>query len=243
VNRVPNAESIFSGGNTPAGRDGARPSGAEAQKNKKSEGRIRSRAAFTLIELIIVIGIIVFLAGLILGVSGYVQEKGKRARAEAEIAAMSAALESYKADNGIYPRDGNTDVLTAVSDQGFSTKNPPDPGPTSYNADPTRTDAAALKYRSASFSLYAQLSGNISGDRSTVTQKTYFQFKPNMLYPKGGTGTVAAILDSFGNVYGYSTAKVNDSTQGFNPTYDMWSTGGTNAADKAAYEQKWIKNW
>lgn len=100
-----------------------------------------------------------------------------------------------------------------------------------------------MKYKSASFSLYAQLSGNTSGDRSTLTGKSYFQFKPNMLYPKGGTGTVAAIIDPFGNTYGYSTAKVNDPTQGFNPTYDMWSTAGTSAADKAAYEQKWIKNW
>src|SRR5438045_9545936 len=63
------------------------------------------RRAFTLIELLIVISIIIILAGLILSTVGYVQKKGARSRAEAEIAAMSAALESYKADNGIYPRD------------------------------------------------------------------------------------------------------------------------------------------
>ena len=51
-----------------------------------------------------VIIIILILAGLILSISSYVQNKGARARAETEIAAMSAALESYKADNGIYPR-------------------------------------------------------------------------------------------------------------------------------------------
>ena len=50
-----------------------------------------------------VIIIILILAGLILSISSYVQNKGARARAETEIAAMSAALESYKADNGIYP--------------------------------------------------------------------------------------------------------------------------------------------
>lgn len=47
--------------------------------------------------------IIIVLAGLVLGTAGYVQKKGARSRAEAEIAAMSAALESYKADNGLYP--------------------------------------------------------------------------------------------------------------------------------------------
>ena len=51
-----------------------------------------------------VIIIILILAGLVLSISSYVQNKGARARAETEIAAMSAALESYKADNGIYPR-------------------------------------------------------------------------------------------------------------------------------------------
>ena len=71
-----------------------------------------------------------------------------------------------------------------------------------------------------------------------------------MLYPKGGTGTVTAIIDPFGNSYGYSTAKAKynenpgaNPNYGFNPTFDLWSSAGTTAADKAAYEQKWIKNW
>src|SRR5436309_15595112 len=64
--------------------------------------------AFTIIELLVVISIIIILAGLILSTVGYVQKKGARSRAEAEIAAISAALESYKADNGIYPTDSNS---------------------------------------------------------------------------------------------------------------------------------------
>src|SRR5437899_1741310 len=65
----------------------------------------RSEASFTVIEVLLVIAIIIILAGLILSTVGYVQKKGARSRAEAEIAAMSAALESYKADNGLYPTD------------------------------------------------------------------------------------------------------------------------------------------
>ena len=61
--------------------------------------------AFTILELLIVISIIIVLAGLILATSGYVQKKGARSRTEAEIAAISAALENYRADNGIYPTD------------------------------------------------------------------------------------------------------------------------------------------
>src|SRR6267154_1501058 len=60
--------------------------------------------AFTLIELLVVVGIIIVLAGLVLTTVGYARKKGARARAETEIAAMSAACENYKADNGVYPR-------------------------------------------------------------------------------------------------------------------------------------------
>src|SRR5437868_6563838 len=67
-------------------------------------GMTKRQRAFTIIELLVVIALIIVLAGLILSTVGYVQKKGARSRAEAEIAAMSAALENYKADNGIYPR-------------------------------------------------------------------------------------------------------------------------------------------
>jgi type II secretion system protein G len=64
-------------------------------------------AGFTLLELLVVIAIIAILAGLILSTAGYIQKKGAMSRAEAEIAALSAALESYKADNGDYPTGTN----------------------------------------------------------------------------------------------------------------------------------------
>ncbi len=195
--------------------------------------------AFTLIELIVVIAIIIVLAGLILSTVGYVQKKGARARAETEIAAISAACESYKADNGIYPRDSNSDGLAAMTNPNYPSSSPPDPIPSpTPGYDPNTTS-----YKNASFSLYAQLSGNTSGDRTTFNQKAYFEFKPNMLLPPGGTGTVTGIRDPFGNSYGYSTVQQADPLKGFNPTFDLWSTAGTSSAADAAYEKSWIKNW
>src|SRR6058998_3721043 len=73
----------------------------------------RCYGAFTLIELVVVSGLILVLTGLVLSTVGYARKKGARARAETEIAAMSAALESYKADNAVYPRSSNTDALDA----------------------------------------------------------------------------------------------------------------------------------
>lgn len=67
----------------------------------------RSAEGFTLIELLVVITIIAILAALVLNVAGIVQQKAARARAEAEIKAMEAGLESYKADNGDFPTGTN----------------------------------------------------------------------------------------------------------------------------------------
>ena len=200
--------------------------------------RRRHNASFTLIELVVVFTLILVLTGLVLSTAGYARKKGARARAETEIAAMSAACESYKADNGVYPRTSTTDTFTAVTN-----RTPPDPQPTSY-------DPSVTAYSFASLDLYHLLSGNPSGDRTTYTQQRYFQFKPNMLLPPDGTSTVTAIRDPFGNSYGYSTAQafyidnpVTNPNNGFNPTFDLWSTAGTSNATDAAYEQAWSKNW
>jgi len=198
----------------------------------------QSSSAFTLVELLVVFGIILILAGLVLSTVGYARKKGARARAETEIAAMAAACESYKSDNGVYPRTSRTDTFTAITN-----RTPPDPQPTSY-------DPSVTAYSFTSFDLYGQLSGNPSGDRTTYTQQRYFQFKPNMLSPPNGAGTVTAIRDPFGNSYGYSTAQAfyidnpgANPNYGFNPTFDLWSTAGTSNATDAAYEQAWGKNW
>ena len=197
------------------------------------------RRAFTLIELVLVVGIITVLGALVLSTAGYARKKGARARAETEIAAISSACENYKADNGIYPRSSTTtDTFSAVTN-----RVPPDPQPTSY-------DPSVTAYSFTSFYLYGQLSGNPSGDRTTYTQQRYMQFKPNMLSPPDGTGTVTAIRDPFGNSYGYSTAQAfyidnpgANPNNGFNPTFDLWSTAGTSTAADAAYEKAWITNW
>jgi len=74
-----------------------------------------ARQAFTLIELLIVITIIAILASLVLAAAGSVQKKGARSRAEAEIKAVEAALESYKSDNGDYPSNNSAGSLALVT--------------------------------------------------------------------------------------------------------------------------------
>jgi type II secretory pathway pseudopilin PulG len=212
--------------------------------------RKRTRA-YTLIELVVVVGIITVLTGLVLSTVGYARKKGAMARAGAEIAALSAACENYKADNGVYPRDPtantSTDALNART-----------------MLDPVTTNAAL--YRAASLVLYRALSGDRNLDRTvtaadenynidgtaltpplTQLPQSYFAFKPNMLSPAGGNGTVTATADPFTNTYGYSTANQYDPNTGYNPTFDLWSTAGVAASPTptppATQQDLWIKNW
>jgi len=64
--------------------------------------------AFTLIELLVVVAIIAILAALALSTLGYVNKKGAESRARAEVAALSAAIESFKLDTGAYPSNVST---------------------------------------------------------------------------------------------------------------------------------------
>lgn len=209
----------------------------------------RTSAAFTLIEMITVIAIIAILAGLILAVNGLVQKKSAMARAEGEIRTISSALEAYKTDNGGYPQDPTkTDALDARS---------------ASDVSPTGKTAQSSLY------LYEQLSGDLDGNGTidaSETSKNYLPdfFKPSRLGgPKvnGKVTPIQYIMDPFGNPYGYSTAGLlveqeyrgllatnpsanraatnSKGTQGYNPTFDLWSTAGDTTNNPA----KWAKNW
>ncbi len=200
-------------------RDSSTPLGMTKTVRYETRAVLR---AFTVIELLVVIAIIIILASLILSTVGYVQKKGARSRAETEIAAMSAALESYKADNGIYPRDATnqyTDTLNAKSN----------------------TDASQSVYQNASLFLFTQLSGLNADQTAIAGARSYFTFKPQMLGgtrdANGNVNPVTYIRDPFGNSYGYSTAYQADSSKGYNPTFDLWSTANSTDANQ------WIKNW
>jgi hypothetical protein len=171
---------------------------------------------------------------LVINVAGMVQTKASRDRASAEIAALSASMESYKADNGIYPQTAETDVL-----------------------DPRVDKTASQKYKNASLALYKELSGDTNADftRNTDEERAlpvYFEFETRKgIVEKAAGGKVTAITDPWGDSYGYSTAyaaalqkNAADNTNtaittGYNPTFDLWSVA--NAKD--GNEEKWVKNW
>ncbi len=64
--------------------------------------------AFTLIELLAVITIIVILASLVVSSMGFVTDRQNKEKAKVQMALLSRGLEEYKLDMGTYPLTANT---------------------------------------------------------------------------------------------------------------------------------------
>lgn len=65
----------------------------------------KRKQGFTLVELLVVMAIIGILMGLVIGISGAVQQGAAEAKAKAEIADLMNEIEKYKVEKGSYPDD------------------------------------------------------------------------------------------------------------------------------------------
>ncbi len=188
----------------------------------------RSRAAFTLIELLVVMAIIAVLAGLLIQTAGAVQEKAARSRAEADIAGLSAALESYKLDFGAYPDSNGGNNSTKVLIQELAI----------YPADPAKADQYNHR-KPYEFSLRI-LSGYKPGTSSpynTVLNESQYLVDPwGESYRYYFDSTAAAANTSKQNP---ETGSVNNGPQFF----DLWSWGKGGKNSNETKPGKWVKNW
>ncbi len=235
---------------------------------------INRKKGFTLIELLVVMSIIAILAGLIITIIPYVNKKQARTAAEGQIRTIESALETYKSDNGNYPNDATmgagsytssyTDSLDARTNNDPTNTSSPSSSPGSY------THASLVLYRALSWDLNldrkwdgggttdstVDLDGNSLGTPLGAPPTVYMQFPKSMLSPANGLGNVTALVDPFGEPYGYSTAYQGDlangispPTHGYNTTYDLWSTGGNvgQASDSTTTtslkRSQWLYNW
>jgi len=173
----------------------------------------RYKAAFTILELLVVMTIIIILAGLTIATMGYVQTKSRRSTAEAQIAAFSAALENYKADNGVYP---------AASPAGATANHGLYQALTGDGNDSIGGAAKSTGIASSSGKSYMPLTNKMISPAPDSTPMP----DPNTL----------VVSDPFGNTYNYS------SPGAYNPTFDLWSTTASLAMPTPSPSQ-WIKNW
>jgi len=141
----------------------------------------RSRAAFTLIELLAVITIIGILAGLTLGAAGAARRHGATSTAKAEVAALQAACDRYFADYNSYP----------------TTNSMPDPS-SGYSP-------SASTYTNAGQVLFTNLVGSAKLSVAP-SSKRYFEPKPAMV---NTTPTPNIFIDPWGYIYGYNSDGTN----------------------------------
>jgi general secretion pathway protein G len=160
------------------------------------------KTAFTLVELMAVITIIVILAALVVSGMGFAFERQAKEKAKIQMALISKSLEEYKLDNGRYPLTPNTATGGGQSDVLFKAL---------YfdGSAPVVAGATAV----------------------SDPPKIYLPELNPSTTKQGWTSGVASertkIKDPWGNEYRYRTAVSvsgkNDDTQ--NPDFDLWSTG------------------
>ena len=172
----------------------------------------KGKAAFTLIELMAVITIIVILAGLVVGGLGYVSEKQASSKAKVQIALISKALEEYKMDMGLYAAgaanstDGKTQsryLYEKLFYEGYEYSNNPN------RPDPTNVKATKIYL-------------------PELDPRTSKQGWVDPIDPSATPPTTNTIKDPWGTEYRYRPSKNSAgaaNTSAVNPDFDLWSTG------------------
>jgi len=87
-------------------------------------GRLRDRAGFTLIEIMVVIVILGLLAALVVPKLVGRTEEAKKTQARVQIRSIEQALDLFKLDNGFYPAtDQGLEALVRIPEGGRAPKN------------------------------------------------------------------------------------------------------------------------
>jgi len=194
--------------------------------------RARFTRGFTLVELLVVIGIMVVLAGIMVAALPGIQARMNRQKIEVFIAELGSGLSRYQIDHGIYPQN---------------------PG-TSGGRDQAGVKGAEVLYRHLSGDW--DLDGKVDSveDGASEDQKVYveqlsYEQNRDSRNPRAiAAGGSYMVVDAFGDPIRYiadppNITQAQRST--INPTYDLWSIAGahpTDPADQAAHITNWQQN-
>ena len=188
----------------------------------------RGKTAFTLIELMAVITIIVILAGLVVGGMGFVTERQAKEKAKVQIALLSKAIEEYKLDMGTYPPTGNSvdgsgqsvdSLYTSLFYEGYDYEKQTTPPATWTKKIGTVDFPKATK-------IYLTDLDPTRNKQGWMSSSFAGQATPPLPTKTGKNSTT--IVDPWGKEYGYRTGTdaggtANIDTQ--NPDFDLWSWG------------------
>lgn len=215
----------------------------------KSHLRQPRRAAFTVMELLVVVTIIALLFALTIGGFTYAQKSAARSRTTVAMNAMKSALERYNTEFGEYPTPQNPGDTTAIGSKSYE------------------VGAAAMLYQALSGDGYDNIqiaqppsdAGPAASDGEVDERESKNVMLTDM--PKEiwvNKDGRYYIIDGFGKPFQYSKANPQGSGQektAINTTYDLWSYGedeentGARSIDTLTAgpvkdaSLKWIKNW
>lgn len=172
--------------------------------------------AFSLIELMVVVSIIVVLAGLTLSVAGYVNKKGQITKATTQMELLTAKLEEYKIDaRFILEENDDTGMMIYSMLYGDGV------GPDGVLGTDDDTTPDGLPDEGAAKIYLGDLDPN-------TNPQNMIELQP------GGTNIPAKLVDPWGHAWQFRADK-----QKFNPQFDIWSVG----PDGESGTEDDITNW
>lgn len=183
-------------------------------KNPYNKQRISPLGGFTLIELLVVVSIIVVLAGITVGVAGFVQNKQTEAKATTHLKLMEAALEEYRADVGAYPQvfdEKGLIIYTMLYGDGVG------PDLVAGTADDTQLDGEPD-----------------DGAKVYLAEMDPLSNSMNLLDVRAGEDFPTAVIDPWGSAWRYRAG-----IEAENPDFDLWSIG-PDGKDATGDE---VRNW
>jgi len=160
----------------------------------------KSPRAFTLIEFMIVVGIIGFLVGLAMFTLGPIKAKAKDGRRVSDIKQIRTALEMYKVNFGVYPSQAEFVVNQALSRDGYLLMRsiPGNPDKSAYGTD-CQGDEYLYVPSGDTYKIYYCLgnkTGEIPAGKCIGTPATMCEPDTTGTYGSGGDGSLVIASNS-----------------------------------------------
>ncbi len=195
--------------------------------------------AFTLIEILSVIVIIMVLAGITVPIVSTARTSAKKGVTSAQISQLELALKQFESDFGVFPPDTYTTADTLISLGGI---------------DIPRDDDLDESYKCLVFFLGSTF--EFSSPDFNGVYGPYIEFKKSQLDEVtgvnftdtdtditiagvNGTDTVFRLQDPFGSDYIYDSSSPSNNTASF----DIYSWGADTTDDSGASTSDDITNW
>ncbi len=177
-----------------------------------------------MVELMVVVGIMVILAGFLIAALPGIQSRINRGKAEAFLAELEAGLSKYQLENGIYPINEPAGDRDQSGVQGAS---------------------VLYKHLSGDFDLNGEVDFE-KNEKVYVPRLDYFSNREAREPRSTVIGGEYMVIDSYSNPVRYLAQAPNlpagKKRETRNPTFDIWSITDADPGDTQA-EAKYINNW